>query len=87
MSRIDIWFLDQLNELVEFEEQLLRAPIRSGAAFRMTSDIIALFQQAKAFGYSDAQLSYIWRLDQQSYHRLKTTLDRPKFITGRYLRG
>jgi len=79
LSRIDIWFLDQLAELVEFEERLLRVPVRTGAAFRQTPELIDTFQQAKACGYSDAQLRYIWRLDAQAYERLKAQLDRPKF--------
>lgn len=79
LSRIDIWFLDQLAELVETEERLLRTPIRTGAAFRLTPEIADTFQQAKAYGYSDAQLRYIWRLDTQTYERLKAKLDRPKF--------
>ncbi|MFH1746741.1 MAG: carbamoyl-phosphate synthase large subunit [Planctomycetota bacterium] len=79
LSRIDVWFLDQLAELVEFEQRLLRTPIRTGATFRLTREMVDTFQQAKAYGYSDAQLRYIWRLDAPAYGRLKAQLDRPKF--------
>ncbi|HUU98494.1 MAG TPA: carbamoyl-phosphate synthase large subunit [Phycisphaerae bacterium] len=79
LSHIDIWFLDQLAELVEFEERLLCTAVRTGAAFRLTSELIDTYQQAKANGYSDAQLRYIWRLNSQDYERLKAQFDRPKF--------
>ncbi|MBU0618273.1 MAG: ATP-grasp domain-containing protein, partial [Planctomycetes bacterium] len=79
LSGIDVWFLDQLAELVEFEERLLSAPVRNGAAFRLTPELVETFQQAKAYGYSEAQLRYIWRLDGQTFDRLKVQLDRPKF--------
>jgi len=79
LSHIDVWFLDQLAELVEFEERLLQAPVRNGSAFRLTRELADTFQQAKAQGYSDAQLRYVWRLDAQTFDRLKAQLDRPKF--------
>jgi carbamoyl-phosphate synthase large subunit len=79
LSRIDVWFLDQLAELVEFEERLLNAPVRNGSRLRRTPELVELFQQAKACGYSDAQLRCIWRLDASAYGRLKAQLDRPKF--------
>ncbi len=79
LSHIDVWFLDQLAELVEFEERILRAPVRNGSTFRLTRELADTFQQAKAYGYSDAQLRYAWRLEAQAYGRLKAQLDRPKF--------
>jgi len=53
--------------------------VQSGHAFRLTPELVETFQQAKAYGYSDAQLRYIWRLDAQTFDRLKAQLDRPKF--------
>jgi carbamoyl-phosphate synthase large subunit len=79
LSQIDLWFLDQLAEFVDFEERLLRASVRIGAALRLTPELVETFQQAKAYGYSDAQLRCVWRLDASTYGRLKAQLDRPKF--------
>jgi len=79
LSHIDRWFLDQLAELVDFEDELLRIPIQNGTASRPTPELMETFQQAKAYGYSDAQLRCLWRLDASSYGRLKAQLDRPKF--------
>jgi len=53
LTAIDPWFLDQLKEIVELEEQL-----------RQYDDIAdvddALLRQAKQFGFSDRQLATLW---------------------------
>ncbi|MBK9120584.1 MAG: carbamoyl-phosphate synthase large subunit [Phycisphaerales bacterium] len=79
LSHIDIWFLDQLAELVDLEARLLRAPLGNHAPVRATPEIAELFFEAKAAGYSDVQLRHVWRLDAASYRALKVQLDRPKF--------
>jgi len=79
LSKIDPWFLDQMQELVELEDKLVRLPVGNGAALRVTSEIAELFQQAKMLGYSDAQLRAAWRLDADTLNRLKAQLDRPKY--------
>ncbi|MEW6249282.1 MAG: carbamoyl-phosphate synthase large subunit [Planctomycetota bacterium] len=79
LSRIDPWFLDQLADLVSFEEKLLRVPIGNGNGLRLTPDVVETYLDARARGYSDAQLGHIWRLDKPSLRRLKQHLDRPKF--------
>lgn len=53
LTGIDPWFLDNLLEIVEFEEELRRQP-----NIQATSD--ALLRQAKQFGFSDRQLATIW---------------------------
>ena len=50
---IDPWFLDQLQELVEFEEQLR-------AVRRLTDSDATLIRKAKRHGYSDRQLATLW---------------------------
>jgi carbamoyl-phosphate synthase large subunit len=79
LSGIDPWFLDQLAELVELEDELLEVAVRNGPQFRFTPELSDTFQRAKAAGYSDAQLRFLWRLDAPTYARLKAQLDRPKF--------
>ncbi len=53
LTGIDPWFLDNLLQLVEFEEILLRF---SG----MDAVDDATFKKAKQFGYCDRQLASIW---------------------------
>jgi carbamoyl-phosphate synthase large subunit len=77
LSGIDRWFLDQIKELVDFEDTLLRTHVSSTA--RLTPEIVEVFQQAKQLGYSDVQLRSIWRIDQEALDRLKAQLDRPKY--------
>jgi carbamoyl-phosphate synthase large subunit len=79
LSRIDPWFLDQLAELVEFEDRLQRVVVGNGAALRITPELAEVFQQAKALGYSDVQLRHVWKLDAPTLKRLKAALDRPRF--------
>jgi carbamoyl-phosphate synthase large subunit len=79
LSGIDPWFLDQMLELVQFEERLLAVPIRNGPSLRITSELADVFQEAKSLGYSDAQLRSLWRIDAETLQRLKTQLDRPKY--------
>jgi carbamoyl-phosphate synthase large subunit len=81
LSHIDSWFLDQLAELVDFERQLEHAPVTNGGGFRPSPELVEVFRQAKAYGYSDAQLRYLWRMDAAAFRRLKAHVDRPKFKT------
>ena len=79
VSRIDPWFLDQLAELVDFEERLRKTAISNGTGLRLTSEVEETYLQARALGYSDAQLKHIWRLNSADMARIKGQLDRPKF--------
>ncbi|MDZ4820110.1 MAG: carbamoyl-phosphate synthase large subunit [Planctomycetota bacterium] len=54
---IDPWFLDELSQIVELEEEL-----RSHASLSEVSD--TLLRQAKRFGFSDRQLSHIWNMNE-----------------------
>jgi carbamoyl-phosphate synthase large subunit len=79
LSGIDPWFLDQFRELVEFEQRLLETRVAGGAALRITPELVEVFQQAKAWGYSDLQLRSIWRIDAATLGRIKAQLDRPRY--------
>jgi carbamoyl-phosphate synthase large subunit len=79
LSGIDPWFLDQLDELVRFEEQLAALEVRNLPALRMSVELEDIFQQAKQYGYSDAQLQSIWRIDRATLDRIKIRFDRAKF--------
>ena len=53
LTAIDPWFLDNLAQLVELEEEL-----RRHAALDTVDD--ALFRRAKRDGFSDRQLAHLW---------------------------
>jgi carbamoyl-phosphate synthase large subunit len=78
LSHIDPWFLDQLADLVALEDRLVAAPLGNGSP-RLTPELVELFQEAKACGYSDAQLRHIWQMEPGGFARLKSQADRPKF--------
>ncbi len=56
LTSIDPWFLDQLQEIVELEDELrcIVDPLESVAN--------PLLRKAKQFGFSDRQLAEIWGL-------------------------
>ena len=53
LTSIDPWFLDQLSQLVEFENELMQV--------KTLEELSAeLMQKAKELGYSDPQLAYLY---------------------------
>ncbi len=67
VNRIDPWFLDQMSQIVEERHELERV---IGPA-DMTK---AMWRRAKRFGFSDAQLAYIWRTDEASVRATRTAM-------------
>ena len=53
LTSIDPWFLDQLSQLVAFEDELMQCKTLEEVP-------VALMQKAKEFGYSDPQLAYLY---------------------------
>lgn len=53
ISLIDPWFLEELRQIVELEDEL-----RAAKQLSKVSD--ALFRRAKQFGFSDRQLATLW---------------------------
>ena len=53
LTNIDPWFLDNLHQLVEFEEELRAA----GSLDNVSTEML---RTAKRYGYSDRQLATIW---------------------------
>ncbi|GMU80407.1 MAG: carbamoyl-phosphate synthase large chain [Planctomycetota bacterium] len=79
LSKIDIWFLDQMHELVAFEKRLLATTINGGPKFRISPELADTFVEARELGYSDMQLRNVWRIDAETLGKLKSALDRPKY--------
>ncbi|MFZ3062605.1 MAG: carbamoyl-phosphate synthase large subunit [Actinomycetota bacterium] len=59
LSRVDRWFLSQIKEIVDFEQEL-----------RETLDG-RLLAKAKQFGFSDIQLAYLLNSDEQTIRRMR----------------
>jgi carbamoyl-phosphate synthase large subunit len=57
LTKIDPWFLDQLQDIVRMEDEL-----REVADWQQLDS--ATFRRAKQFGFSDRQLSTLWRTSE-----------------------
>ncbi|MCD6225059.1 MAG: carbamoyl-phosphate synthase large subunit, partial [Deltaproteobacteria bacterium] len=60
LTGIDPWFLDQLKQIIELEEDLKKA----GPGIPAT-----MLQKAKTFGFSDIQLAYLAETDEEQIKR------------------
>ncbi len=60
-SFVDPWFVDQIAEICE-----IRAELESSSP----ADL-ALFREAKRYGFSDRQLGYLWEMDESEVRSLR----------------
>src|SRR5699024_7285688 len=67
LTRIDPWFLDQIGELVEIEQQLLDGGVAALDAERLL-DI-------KRYGFSDARIAALTGVSERSLRELRKRLD------------
>src|SRR5262249_23642753 len=69
-TRIDPWFLHNIAEIVEMEHRLkaLQDPEARKHDEEATRDLLL---QAKQFGFSDRQLAFLWRLNEDGVRRLR----------------
>ncbi len=73
LTRIDPWYLKQIKRLVKIEEKLLR--------FNVAEDIpVDFFRELKELGYSDAQIAWILRIDEEEVTKVR----KEKGITRTY---
>jgi carbamoyl-phosphate synthase large subunit len=81
LTRIDPWFLSQMKELTDFEQDLLDA--RPQAADFMAGKIADeqrhefahILRTAKEYGYSDVQLGTVWSLTSVQVRAMRKRLD------------
>ena len=67
LTRIDPWFIKQIKLLVKAEEQLMR--------YNVAEDIPAdFFRELKEMGYSDAQIAWIMRINEEEVSRQRKKL-------------
>ena len=67
-SKIDIWFIDQISQILELEDQLKSVAATSGAIGP------GLLRQAKEYGFSDAQLAEILDKSEKDVRSLRKEL-------------
>ncbi len=85
LTKIDRWFLAQMKQLVDFEEEILEAwkylpplldeKMASSQPLVMDQHFIEALRQAKQWGYSDFQLATAWGLTWQQVRKLRKKLD------------
>jgi carbamoyl-phosphate synthase large subunit len=66
LTKIDPWFLDNIKDIVRFEDKL-----RSKNCRTITAD---LMRKAKEYGFSDVRLGDIWRVDERAVQARRKSL-------------
>ena len=59
ITGIDPWFLFQLRQIIEFENEIAERK-------KLSAIPLELMQKAKAYGFSDAQLAYLTKTDENT---------------------
>ncbi len=74
-TRVDKWFLYNLKEIVEMEEEISRVP----DIFKFANENPALAKEiilkAKQNGFSDRQLAFIWKTTEEKIRKLRKELN------------
>jgi len=74
LTKIDPWFLTQMKELVEFEDELRGEGKKYFDLTPATNGVIdQILRQAKQLGYSDVQLATIWETTPAMVRSLRKT--------------
>src|SRR2546425_110436 len=72
ITRIDPWFLDQVQQIVEMQWELKRFTVKTVPA--------AVLREAKRNGFSDAHLAELWSVTEEAVRALRRQQDlRPVF--------
>jgi len=56
ITKIDPWFLENIKQIVDLEEEL--------GKYTLDSINVSLFRKAKEYGFSDKQLSFLWKTNE-----------------------
>ena len=68
LTKIDPWYLRQIKTLVKMEKKILK--------YNVPEDIPAdFFRQLKEVGYSDAQIGWLMRVDEEAVTKIRKKLD------------
>jgi len=69
LSHIDLWFLDNMKQLVELEEQIKK--FRNKSAIEAADIPLDLLKQAKQDGFSDRQLAHLLNSKEEKVRELR----------------
>jgi carbamoyl-phosphate synthase large subunit len=72
-TKIDRWFLHNIQEIVAMEDRL-RAAVDRVWTHSHNEDIRDLLFEAKQYGFSDKQLAFLWRSTEMEIRRLRKEL-------------
>ncbi|GAB4251747.1 MAG: carbamoyl-phosphate synthase large subunit [Saprospiraceae bacterium] len=68
LTKIDPWFIKQIKRLVDMEHELMK--------YNLPEDIPAdFFRQLKEVGYSDAQIAWLMRVDEEHVTKVRKELN------------
>ncbi len=68
LTKIDMWFLNQMKRLVDMEKEVLK--------YNVPEDIPAdFFRDLKEIGYSDAQIAWLLRVEEDDVTKARKKLD------------
>lgn len=73
VTHIDLWFLRQIKELVDMEQQLSTFALSHTITPR-NPDVVKLLHHAKQLGFSDKQLASIWKQSEKDIRNLRKEL-------------
>ncbi|MEN3013195.1 MAG: carbamoyl-phosphate synthase large subunit [Endomicrobiia bacterium] len=67
LSKIDKWFINQIKEIVEFEEKIKKFSLEK----RNKEEFVSLIKEAKKYGFSDRQLSNLLKKEEKEILNLR----------------
>ncbi len=76
LTKIDLWFLHQIQKIVELEKELQEYKEENDLFKKPSKEIPReLFLQAKKYGFSDKQLSLLWNKSEDWVRRKRENFD------------
>lgn len=70
---IDLWFLEKLKNIVDFEQQVLKKELKNAKSLPKLS--LTKLRQAKRLGFSDAQIAYRAKTSELAVRKLRNKLN------------
>jgi carbamoyl-phosphate synthase large subunit len=74
LTRIDPWFIQQLEELVAFEQKLMDFRKKQRISIN-NPQLHAVLSQAKKLGFSDKQLALVWEKSEEDIRKIRKKLN------------
>jgi carbamoyl-phosphate synthase large subunit len=71
ITKIDRWFLHNIRQIVEMEEELKSC---RGAASSAPTEIAGILREAKRYGFSDRMLGKLWGKNEEEIRQLRLSL-------------